>query len=59
MAEAKKVIKIGLKEKTILLLLQVLLPFVLYIAINLDSLPLGIGAGILLALSMLVLVLFG
>jgi hypothetical protein len=59
MVETKKVNKIGLREKIILLVLQVMLPFVLYIAINLDSLPLGIGAGILLALSMLVLVMFG
>lgn len=52
-------IKVGLREKVVVLFLQILLPFVLYLAINWDSLPLGIGAGILLALSMLVLVLFG
>ena len=59
MVEAKKVIKIGLREKIILLLLQVLLPFVLYLAINLDNPPLGIGAASLLALSMIILVVFG
>jgi hypothetical protein len=51
--------KIGLREKIILLLLQVLLPFVLYLAINLDNSPLGIGAASLLALSMIILVVFG
>jgi hypothetical protein len=59
MVEAKKVIKIGLREKIILLLLQVLLPLVLYLAINQDNPSLGIGAAILLALSMIVLVIFG
>ena len=51
--------KIGLREKIILLGLQVLLPFVLYLAIRLDNLPLGIGVGIFLVLCMLTLVLFG
>lgn len=54
-----KLLKIGLREKIGLLLLQVFLPFVLYLAIELNSLPLGIGAGILLLISMLILVLFG
>ena len=50
---------IGLREKIVLLGLQIALPFVLYLAIEMDNLPLGIGAGIFLALSMLVLVLLG
>lgn len=59
MAEAKKVIKIGMREKIVLLGLQVVLPFVLYLAIEMDSMPLGIGAGVILVLSMLALVLLG
>ncbi len=55
----KKIIEIRLREKIILLFLQVMLPFVLYLAINLDSLPLGVGAAVLLVLTMLTLVLFG
>jgi len=54
-----KLLKIGLREKIILLFLQILLPFVMYLAINLNALLLGIGAGILLVLSMLTLVVFG
>ena len=50
---------IGLRGKVVVLFLQILLPFVLYLAINLDSLPLGIGAGVLLVFSMLYLVIFG
>jgi len=50
---------IGLREKIVILGLQIALPFVLYLAIDLESLPLGIGAGVFLAMSMLVLVVFG
>ena len=57
--EEKKFIQIGLREKIILLFLQILLPFVMYIAINMNALFLGISAGILLVLSMLMLVVFG
>ena len=39
--------------------LFIALPFVLYFAINWDSLPLGVGVGILLVFSMLFLVIFG
>lgn len=58
LVEKSKIIKIGLREKIILMGLQILLPFALYLAINLDSLPLGIAAGTLLVLSMLALVVF-
>ena len=54
-----KLLKIGLREKIILLLLQVLLPFVMIIAINQELQPLGFAAGILLIISMLILVMFG
>lgn len=59
MVKEYKLGNIGLKEKVILLFFQIVLPFVLYLAINLGSLVLGIGAGALLVFSMLVLVVFG
>jgi hypothetical protein len=51
--------KIGLKEKILLMGMQILLPFVLYGAMKSGSEPLGLTIGILLALSMLVLILLG
>ena len=51
--------KVGLREKVVILFLQIALPFVLYFAIIWDSLLLGIGTGVLLVLSMLYLVVFG
>jgi hypothetical protein len=51
--------KIGLKEKILLMGLQIALPFVLYGALKAGSEPLGLTIGILLALSMLVLILLG
>ena len=57
--EEEKFLKVGLKEKIILLVLQVMLPFVMYIAIDREIQPLGITAAILLTVSMLVLVVFG
>ena len=51
--------KIGLNEKIILLVLQILLPFVLYVALKAGSEPLGLTVGILFALSVLVLILLG
>jgi len=51
--------KIGLKEKILLMGLQILLPFVLYVALKAGSEPLGLTIGVLMALSMLVLILMG
>jgi hypothetical protein len=57
--EKSKILKIGLREKIILLVLQIALPFILYGAIKSGSGPLGLMVGVLLALSMLVLILLG
>jgi hypothetical protein len=51
--------KIGLKEKILLMGLQIALPFILYGALKAGSEPLGLTIGILLALSMPVLILLG
>jgi len=50
--------KIGHRGKISLLILQILLPFVLYIALKGGNRPLEALIGIVLALSMLVLILF-
>jgi hypothetical protein len=59
MIDTKKFKKIGLRSKILLMGLQIFLPFVLYLAIRMGIRPLGIAVGVLLALSMLVMVVFG
>jgi len=59
LVDKSKILNIGLREKIILLVLQIVLPFVLYGALKAGSEPLGLTIGILLALSMLVLILLG
>ncbi len=51
--------KIGLREKIALLLLQILLPFVLYLAVKMANQSLEIAVAIMFGLSMLTLVVFG
>lgn len=51
--------KIGHRGKINILILQILLPFALYMALKGGSRPLEVLIGILFSLSMLVLILIG
>jgi len=55
----RKMDKIRPKLRLILLFLQILLPFALYLALNRGNRPLEALIGILLGLSMLTLILIG